>query len=51
MMQEEQMVYDYLERDYTPNAEKTDVFVGDHLHIHRMQNPCGKIISCDGNES
>ena len=38
-------VYTYLDRDYTPNAVKTDVFFGRGLQVHRMQNPAGTLIS------
>lgn len=38
-------VYTYLGRDYTPEAEKTDVFFGTSMHVHRMDNPAGEILS------
>src|SRR4051812_45890419 len=43
-------IYTYLDRDYTPEAVKTDIFFGNGLHIHRMNNSCGTLInwhSCD----
>ena len=38
-------VYAYLDRDYTPNAIKADVFFGGGEQIHRMQYPAGSFIS------
>ena len=38
-------IYTYLDRDYTPGAVKTDVFLGNGLHVHRMLNPAGALIA------
>jgi hypothetical protein len=37
-------IYTYLDRDYSPEAVKTDVFFGNGLHVHRMSNFCGTLI-------
>lgn len=38
-------VYTYLDRDYTPNAVKTDSFFGDDRAYHFLRHPCGAITS------
>jgi len=38
-------IYTYLDRDYTASVAKTDVFWGQGLHVHRMQNPAGSLVS------
>jgi hypothetical protein len=38
-------VYTYLDRDYTPNAVKTDVFLGNDRAYHFLRHPCVAITS------
>ncbi len=38
-------IYTYLDRDYTPSVAKTDVFFGRGLHVHKMRNPAGALVS------
>jgi hypothetical protein len=38
-------VYTYLDRDYTPNAAKTDVFLGNDRAYHFLRHPCGALTS------
>ena len=38
-------VYTYLDRDYTPNAAKTDSFFGDDRAYHFLRHPCSAITS------
>ena len=38
-------VYTYLDRDYTPNAVKTDSFFGDDHAYHFLRYPCSVITS------
>ncbi len=49
-------IYTYLDRDYTPGIMKTDIFFGNGLHVHRMNNPAGvlhtwKYYDAEGNET
>jgi hypothetical protein len=38
-------VYTYLDRDYTPNAAKTDVFIGNDHAYHFLRYPAGALTS------
>ena len=38
-------IYTYLDRDYTPNVAKTDVFWGRGMAVHRLQHPAGSFVS------
>ncbi|MDP4229799.1 MAG: hypothetical protein Q8916_05270 [Bacteroidota bacterium] len=38
-------VYTYLDRDYTPGAEKTEVFFGNGRRVQRLNDPAGALLS------